>query len=200
MTRNRLLFDFLGLIVAFAVAVPIIIFIKPNGLSGIAVTAGGILAGGFLLGFISFKNDGVKISAILCGLIALTGIVFGILMITGGQSIMGSIDNFVEAIVGPVIGITIIILGIIFMVALIVIGGLLIGVAAIGSVIGEAVWKDKQAILSKEDISYQPADQPLYQPVDPPKSTKPKAKVCPNCGVSNIGEGDFCTNCGAKLS
>jgi hypothetical protein len=201
MARNRFLFDLLGLVLGGAVAYLVGFFITPGGTGGsTAVTVGGLLAGGAILGFFAFKNDGVKIAAILGGIVSLFGIIVGIVMITGSAGVFGDLGNdLLTLIVGPALTIVGIVVGIILMVAGVVIGLIFIAAAAIGSAIGEAIWKDKEA-LPKADAGapYQPT-QVVTAPAEPAPIQQPRAVVCANCGVSNSGTDSFCTNCGAKL-
>jgi len=89
MPRNRFLFDLLGVGLGVAVAYLVGFLSQPTGTGGsITLSIGGILAGGVILGFFAYKNDGVKIAGIMFALIAITGIVVGILMFTLGEEIM----------------------------------------------------------------------------------------------------------------
>ena len=207
MPRNRFLFDLLGIGLGVAAAYLVGFFIQPVGTGGsIALTVGGILAGGAILGFFSYKNDGVKIAGILFAVIAVGGIVIGILMFSLGEEVMQAFsDNILTALVGAALAPVFFIVAIIVIVGGFIIGGLFITAAVIGSAIGEAVWKDKQAELvatSRVGEPYQPTQLPTYEPIEEPKvvqPTQPRTVVCPNCGVSNPGTDKFCTNCGAQL-
>ena len=114
-------------------------------------------------------------------------------------------DNVITALVGAALAPAFIFVAIIIIVGGFIIGGLFIAAAAIGSAIGEAVWKDKEAELvtaSRVGAPYQPTQLPSYEPIDKPKvvqPAQPRSVVCPNCGVSNPGTDKFCTNCGAQL-
>ena len=105
MPRNRFLFDLLGVVLGVAVAYLIGFFIQTNATgASIAVTVGGILAGGVILGFFAYRNDGVKIAGIICGLIAAAGILFGVLMIIGvGDIFQVFAENVFSAILGTVL-------------------------------------------------------------------------------------------------
>ncbi|MHA1953338.1 MAG: hypothetical protein ACW96U_05285, partial [Candidatus Heimdallarchaeaceae archaeon] len=135
MARNRVIFDLLGLILGGAVAYLVGFFIAPGGTGGsISLTVGGILGGGAILGFFAFKNDGVKIAAIMGGIVAVLGIIAGITLLTGAAGIFGDLGaNLITAIVGPVLSVVGIVIGIIIMVAGVVIGVIFIISAAIGS-------------------------------------------------------------------
>jgi hypothetical protein len=201
MARNRFLFDLLGLILGGAVAYFVGFFITPSGTGGsTALTVGGLLAGGAILGFFAFKNDGVKIAGIVGGLIALLGIIAGIVLITGATGIFGDLGNdFVTILIGPALTVVGIFVGIIIMIAGVVICLIFVAAAAIGSAIGEAVWKDKEALpAASVTAPYQPT-QVVSAPVEPTPVQQVKSVVCANCGVSNPGTDSFCTNCGAKI-
>ena len=81
---------------------------------------------------------------------------------------------------------------------------LFVGAAAIGSAIGEAVWKDKaeqQADVATQ--AYQPVQTPqaataAYEPVQTPVK-KTGEVFCTNCGATNVSSDEFCTSCGQKL-
>ncbi|MFW9852238.1 MAG: zinc ribbon domain-containing protein [Candidatus Thorarchaeota archaeon] len=205
MARNRFLFDFLGIIAGVAVAFVITYFSDVSGYGNAAISAGGFLAGGLILGFFAYRNDGVKIAGIICGIVIVLGLIMGVIMITGGGAVFNSIGNIIEAIIGPIFGLVAIIIGIIVIIGMAILAALFVAAAAIGSAIGEAVWKDKQAELvetSTAGAPYQPTQLPTYEPVGEPKvvqPTQPRSVVCPNCGVSNPGTDKFCTNCGAQL-
>lgn len=201
MARNRFLFDLLGVILGGAVAYLVGFFITPGGTGGsISLTVGGILGGGVILGFFAFKNDGVKIAGILGGLAALLGIIAGITLLTGAAGIFGDLGaDLLTAIVGPVLSVVGIVIGIIIMISGVVIGVIFIASAAIGSAIGEAMWKDKAAEpVTSATTPYQPT-QVVTAPVEATPIQQPRSIVCANCGVSNPGTDSFCTNCGAKL-
>ncbi len=205
MPRNRFLFDLLGLVLGVAVAYLIGFFIPTTETAtSILITIGGILAGGVILGFFAYRNDGVKIAGIICGLIAAVGIVFGILMITGvGDFLTVFSENVITALVGTALAPVFIIIAIMLIVGSVLVGLVFVGASAIGSVIGEAVWKDKQALPVAQTVSegtYQPISPDDYQPATAPaQQPYAKSRVCPNCGISNTGTENFCTNCGSKL-
>ncbi|MCG3225686.1 MAG: hypothetical protein H7645_02100 [Candidatus Heimdallarchaeota archaeon] len=199
MARSRVLFDLIGVVVGVAVAYLTTYFTDVSGYGNTAITAGGFLVGGLVLGFFAYKNDGVKIAGIICGLTIVLGLIVGIIMITGGGAILGTIDNLLEAVIGPVLGVVSIILGVIIMIAVVIAGALFVAAAAIGSAIGEAVWKDKQAEpVASAGAPYQPT-QVVTAPIEPTPVQQSRSIVCANCGVSNPGTDSFCTNCGAKL-
>ncbi|MHA1463604.1 MAG: zinc-ribbon domain-containing protein [Candidatus Heimdallarchaeaceae archaeon] len=200
MARNRFLSNLIGIIVYFGTIIPIFLFARSDGYGAAVVWGGGIFGGALLLGFFAYRNDGVKIAAIIAGFIALSGIVIGILMIVGGAAFIDSINNIGDLIFGVVLGPVLIVLGIIFLVAVVVIGGISVGIAAIGSAIGEAVWKDKKGgkFTATPGQKYVPS-QDAYQPASPAKPQGPASVVCKHCNASNPGGDKFCTNCGAKL-
>ena len=193
MARNRFLFDLLGTVIGLGILVPLAIF--PNtgdNYGSLGFTALGTVIGG--LAFLAYKNDGVKISAIISALITIFGIIVGVLMFTLGNTVFEAFsENIFTLFVGFAAGIGIIIIGIIFIVVMIVSSLLFIGFSAIGSVIGEAVWKDKAGEQVDVDVAY----QPIAQPAQP---TKAKDEVfCTNCGATNKISDEFCTSCGGKL-
>lgn len=200
MARNRFLFDLIGIIAFFGSTIPVFLFSRTDGYGAAVIWGAGLFGGALLLGFLAYKNDGVKIAAIMAGLIALAGIVIGVLMIIGGAAVIDSINSMGELIFGVVFGPVLIVLGIIFLIAVIVVGGISIGIAAIGSAIGEAVWKDKQnqKFTATPGQTYVPSHD-AYQPIAAAKPQSSGAIVCKNCSVSNPAGDKFCTNCGAKL-
>ncbi|NPD89156.1 MAG: hypothetical protein HGN29_10555 [Asgard group archaeon] len=201
MPRNRFLFDLLGLVLGLGTSYLLGFYLELAGSGGsIAVSVGGFLAGGFILGFFAYKNDGVKIAGIIFGIVALLGIIFGIIIFTG---IGGIFEVFAENLIGALIGTALapvfIVIAIMLIVGGIIIGGLFVAAAAIGSAIGEAIWKDKEALpVTSSTTPYQPT-QVVTAPVEPTPVRQPRSIVCANCGVSNPGTDSFCTNCGAKL-
>ena len=206
MPRNRFLFDLLGVVLGVAVAYLIGFFIQTSATgASIIITVGGILAGGVILGFFAYRNDGVKIAGIICGLIAVVGILFGVLMITGaGDFLTAFSENVITALVGAALAPVFIIIAIMLIVGSVIVGLVFVGASAIGSVIGEAVWKDKQALPVTQAVPegiYQPISPDDYQPPQTPaQQPYARSKVCPNCGISNTGTENFCTNCGAGLN
>jgi len=206
MPRNRFLFDLLGLVLGVATAFLIGFFIPTSATgSSIIITVGGILAGGIILGFFAYRNDGVKIAGVFCGIIAFAGILFGVLMITGvGGFLEAFSENVITALVGTALAPVFIIIAIMLIVGSIIVGLIFVGASAIGSLIGEAVWKDKLALPTAPVVAggtYQPISPDDYQaPQTPTQQPYAKSVVCPNCGISNTGTDKFCTNCGAKLS
>ncbi len=198
MARNRFLFDLLGVVAGLGILVPLAIF--PNtgdNYGGLGFTALGAVIGGMVLGFLAYKNDGVKISAIISALITIFGIIIGVIMFAAGNTVAEAFsENIFTLFVGFAAGIGIILIGIIFIVVMIVSSLLFIGFAAIGSAIGEAVWKDKAGEQVDVDVSY----QPIQQPTQPTQPTKAKDEVfCTNCGATNKITDEFCTSCGGKL-
>ncbi|MCG3225121.1 MAG: zinc-ribbon domain-containing protein, partial [Candidatus Heimdallarchaeota archaeon] len=111
-----------------------------------------------------------------------------------------SASDIGELIGSLVLGPVILIIGIILIIAVIIVGGISIGVAAIGSAIGEAVWKDKKdkKFTAAPRQTYVPSKD-VYQPTTPAKPQGPVAAVCKQCNASNPGGDKFCINCGAKL-
>ncbi len=207
MPRNRFLFDLLGIGLGVAVAYLVGFFIQPPGTGGsIVLTVGGILAGGAILGFFAYKNDGVKIAGIIFALIAVAGVVVGVLMFSLGEEVMEAFSQDIfTALAGAALAPVFFIIAIIMIIGGFIVGGLFVAAAAIGSAIGESIWKDKQAELVDRGAAvgpYQPTQLPTYEPVGEPKvvqPTQPRSVVCPNCGASNPGTDKFCTNCGAQL-
>ena len=205
MPRNRFLFDLLGLVLGVAVAYLIGFSISTNATgSSIVVTVAGILAGGVILGFFAYRSDGVKIAGIISGLVAVVGILLGVLMITGaGNFLIVFGENIFSAVLGSVLVPVFFIIAIMLIVGSVIVGLLFVGASAIGSVIGEAVWKDKQALPVSQTVSegtYQPISPDDYQPTATTQQPYAKSRVCPNCGISNTGTENFCTNCGSKLN
>lgn len=200
MARNRFLFDFIGIIAFFGCSIPMLLFGNTESGSVFFGWGGGIFGGALLLGFLAYKNDGIKITAIISGLVALAGIIIGVLMIVGVATIFDSSSDLGELIASLILGPLVLIIGIVLIIAVIVVGGISIGVAAIGSVIGEAVWKDKRDItqVTTPGQTYVPS-QDAYQPATPAKPQGSTSSVCKQCNASNPGGDKFCINCGAKL-
>ena len=201
MPRNRFIFDLLGLVLGLGTAYLLGFYLELGGTGGsIAVSVGGFLAGGFILGFFAYKNDGVKMAGIIFGLVALLGIIFGVMMFSGiGGFFEVFAENLITAIVGTVLAPVFIVIAIMLIVGGVIIGGLFVAAAAIGSAIGEAVWKDKEALPDVSTTTpYQPT-QVATAPIEPTPIQQPKSVVCANCGVSNPGTDSFCTNCGARI-
>jgi hypothetical protein len=200
MARNRFLFDVIGIISFFASTIPVFLFANTENASVFFGWGGGIFGGALLLGFFAFKNDGIKITAIIAGLIALGGIIIGVLMIVGAATIFDSTSDLGELIGSLILGPLFLIIGIILIIAVIIVGGISIGVAAIGSAIGEAVWKDKKdkIFTAAPGQTYVPSKD-AYQPTTPVKPQGPSSAVCKQCNASNPGGDKFCINCGAKL-
>ncbi|MCK5408640.1 MAG: hypothetical protein KAJ30_00115, partial [Candidatus Heimdallarchaeota archaeon] len=65
MARNRFLFDFIGIIALFASTIPAFLFANADSAGSFGVWGGGVFGGALLLGFFAYKNDGVKIAAII---------------------------------------------------------------------------------------------------------------------------------------
>jgi len=203
MARNRFLFDLLGIILGFGTA-GLLTFLTRSQSGGATITlsVAGILGGAIILGFFCYKNDGIKIAAILWGIMIIGSIILGVLLIVGSASFLeGFVEDILTAIIGPIFAVILIVMGIILIVGSIVIAVLFIGFTAIGSAIGEAVWKDKQdnkQITAYPGQTYIPS-QDAYQPAAPAKPQGPVSAVCKQCNASNPGGDKFCINCGAKL-
>ncbi|MHA1202291.1 MAG: zinc-ribbon domain-containing protein [Candidatus Heimdallarchaeaceae archaeon] len=200
MARNRFLFDLIGIIAYFGSIIPVFLFSNTENAGTFFSWGGGVFGGALLLGFFAFKNDGIKITAIISGLVALGGIVVGVLMIAGAATIFDSTSDLGELIGGLILGPVVIVIGIVLIIAVIIVGGISIGVAAIGSAIGEAVWKDKKDknFTAVPGQTYVPSKD-AYQPTTPTKPQGPGSAVCKQCNASNPGGDKFCINCGAKL-
>ena len=205
MARNRFLFDFLGVVLGLGIMIPMAIFLQTDSAGSLGFVALAVVLGGGVLGFLGYRNDGVKIAGIISGLIALFGIIIGVLMFTLGEDFANAIaQDIFSAFIGVIGGLVIIVVGIIFIVAMIVSSILFVGAAAIGSAIGEAVWKDKagqQADVATQ--AYQPVQTPqaataAYEPVQTP-AKKAGEVFCTNCGATNVSSDEFCTSCGQKL-
>ncbi|GAH19141.1 unnamed protein product, partial [marine sediment metagenome] len=129
-------------------------------------------------------------------------VIFGVLLIVGSASFLeGFVEDVLTAIIGPIFAVILIVMGIILIVGSFVIGLLFIGFTAIGSAIGEAVWKDKKdgkKFTTSPGQTYVPS-QDAYQPIAPVKPQATTGVVCKQCNVSNPTGDKFCTNCGAKL-
>jgi hypothetical protein len=203
MARNRLLFDLLGIILGFGTT-GLLLFFSSNQIDETAIFLSivGLLGGALLLGFFSYRNDGVKIAAILWGILIVGSIILGVILIVGASTFLeGFVDDILTALLGPIFAVILIVLAIMFMVGSVIIGGLFIGFTAIGSAIGEAVWKDKKDIKQVTTIPgqiYVPS-QDAYQPAAPAKPQGPGSAVCKQCNASNPSGDKFCINCGAKL-
>ena len=204
MARNRFLFDLLGTIVGLGIMIPMTIFLNTGDFGTIGFTALGVVLGGGVLGFLAYRNDGVKIAGTISGLIALFGIIIGVLMFTLGEEFAEAItENVLTAFIGGIGAILIWVIAIIFIVAMIVASIIFAGSAAVGSAIGEAVWKDKAGDEPDVSAPYQPVQpaQAVYQPVG--QAAQPVKKAgevfCTNCGGTNNATDEFCTSCGGKL-
>ncbi len=208
MARNRLLFDILGIAAGVAIAVPIALFVNLGGDYGdIGISAGSFLIGGFVLGFLAYKNDGIKIAGALSGILIILGIIGGVLIFTIGETLAETMsENLLGALIGIPLGVGFIVVGIIMIVVLIVASLLFVAASGIGSAIGEAVWKDKKGDVEVATVAtgaYQPINpaQAAYQPVQQPaKPVKQAGEVfCTHCGATNVAVDEFCTSCGGKL-
>ena len=206
MARNRLLFNFLATISGLAILIaPIFIFrnIDNAGVFGLFATE--VVIGGAILGFLGYKNDGLKIAGAISGIIAIFGIVFGILIMTKGAEIVPYIfpANIAGVILGIIGAVVTIVFGFLFIIALIIAAALFVGSAAVGSMIGNGVWRDKakEELEAGETLQPSNASQAAYKPVKQP--TEPVRKAgevfCTNCGATNVAEDEFCTSCGSKL-
>jgi hypothetical protein len=205
MARSRFLFDLLGTVVGLGILIPLAIF--PNtgeNYAGLGFTALGTVIGGLALGFIAYKKDGVKIAGAFAGLIAIFGIVVGVIMFAAGETVAKVFaENIFTLFVGFAGAIAMIIIGIIFIVVMIISSLLFVGFAAIGAAIGKSVWKDEAEEIAEKTGVYQTV-QTAYQPVQPTQQYEQPAKqpgqvFCTNCGATNDAKIEFCTSCGAKL-
>lgn len=210
MGRNRFLSNLIALIVGGAIIYPIVNFIDITSRGGtISANVGTFLLGGFLLGLIAYKNDGIKIAAIISLTIFILATILGVIMIVSGG---GAIEDFskdvVEQIFGSVLGFTIIIIGIILIVGFAISAGLFIAASAIGSAIGNSIWRDKEKEFEARGAyspdAYQPAQQPYQQPQQPyqqpyQQPQQVRVKVCHYCGTEVPSSDSFCINCGAKI-
>ncbi|MCE7741525.1 MAG: hypothetical protein GOP50_03615 [Candidatus Heimdallarchaeota archaeon] len=211
MARNRLLFDLLGTVAGLGIMIPMAIFLNTGNYGTLGFTTGGVILGGLVLGFLAYKSDGVKIAGAISGLMALFGIVVGVIMFAAGETFAQDLaDDIFGALIGGVGAILLVVIGIIFIVVMIVASLIFVGTAAIGSAIGEAVWKDKAGEQTDVSAPYQPVQpaQATYQPVQPAQATyqpveKPVKQAgevfCTNCGATNNAADEFCTSCGGKL-
>ncbi|MEE9409840.1 MAG: zinc-ribbon domain-containing protein [Candidatus Heimdallarchaeota archaeon] len=208
MARNRFLWNFLGILAGVGALVAAFLINKYAVASfdwgPITVWSIGGLVATLLLNFFAYKRDGMKITGIVCAFVVIGGVLIGILMLVTGGEIFGAMgEDLLTTILGPALFAMVLVFGIVLIVGSILGSGILIGVAAIGSAIGESVWKDKQA----EQVSsytpggtYQTIRPEDYQTTQQPVQPRSSSVVCPNCGISNISTDKFCTNCGAKLN
>ncbi|MHA1200651.1 MAG: hypothetical protein ACTSQF_15135, partial [Candidatus Heimdallarchaeaceae archaeon] len=121
MARNRFLFDLLGTVAGLGIMIPMAIFLDTGDYGTIGFTSLGVVLGGLVLGFLGYKSDGVKIAGVISGLLALFGIIIGVLMFALGEEFAEAIaDNIFTALIGGVGAILLVVVGIIFIVALIV--------------------------------------------------------------------------------
>ncbi len=176
MARNRILFDILAFICGIATIMLIVFLIRDsNNFLGLL----GVLTGGFVMGFIAYNNDGIKI-ALFTGLgVFIFGLITGILIITGVLGEMTTaegLQGIVNAIVGPII----IIIALILILLSGVIGAILAIGAAIGGAIGQNIWDDNKG---EEKVTE-------YQQV---------SNVCQSCGAKNPPDNTYCKDCGRKL-
>ncbi len=203
MGRNRFLSNLVALIVSLAITYPIVHFIDNVTRGGtISVNAGAFLFGGFILGLIAYKNDGIKIAAIISITIFILATIVGVMMIVAGGGTIGDFSqDVVEQIFGPILGLTFIIIGIILIVGFAIAAGLFIVASAIGSAIGNSIWRDKEKELEARGAyspdAYQPAQQPYQQPYQQPQQAR--VKLCQYCGTEVPSSDSFCINCGAKI-
>lgn len=176
MARNRILFDILAFICGIATIMLIIFLIQDsNNLLGLL----GILAGGFVMGFIAYNNDGIKM-ALFTGLgLFVFGLITGILIIIGVLGEMTSaegLQSIVNAIVGPII--------IVIAIVLILLSGLIAAILAIGAgiggAIGQNIWNDSKG---EENFTE-------YQQI---------SNICQSCGAKNPPDNTYCKDCGGKL-
>lgn len=215
MARNRFLSNLVALIVSLAITYPLVHFIDNITRGGtISVNAGAFLFGGFMLGLLAYKNDGIKIAAVISIVIFILATIVGVMMIVGGGAIGDFSKNVVEQIFGPILGLTFIIIGIILIVGFAISAGLFIVASAIGSAVGNNIWRDKEKELEargayspdayqltqqpyQQPQPYQPAQQPAKQPYQQPQQAR--VKVCQYCGNEVPSSDSFCINCGAKF-
>ncbi|MHA1687602.1 MAG: zinc-ribbon domain-containing protein [Candidatus Heimdallarchaeaceae archaeon] len=202
MVRNRTFWDIFALIAAIGsfAGFYYLSSVLASQSSTITMFLVAIAVSGLVLGFFAYKNDGIKMAAIISALVIAGGIIFGIVVISSGSQIISDLanqGNIFGAILGPLVGLTIIIGGIILMVVGLISSLVLILITAIGSLIGDAVWKDKK---------HEKAETPVY--VTPGAPTQQIQKnignstqviYCTNCGMPNSPDQDYCTNCGAKM-
>jgi len=216
MSRNRFLSNLVALIVSLAITYPIVHFIDNITRGGtISVNAGAFLFGGFILGLLAYKNDGIKIAAVISITVFILATIVGVMMIAGGGgAIVDFSKNVVEQIFGSVLGLTFIIIGIVLIAGFAISAGLFIVASAIGSAIGNNIWRDKEKELEargayspdayqpaqqpyQQPQPYQPAQQPAKQPYQQPQQAR--VKVCQYCGNEVPSSDSFCINCGAKF-
>ncbi len=218
MSRNRFLSNLVALIVSLAITYPMVHFIDNITRGGtISVNAGAFLFGGFILGLLAYKNDGIKIAAIISITVFILATIVGVIMIVSGGGVIGDFSqDVVEQIFGSVLGLTIIVIGIVLIIGFAIAAGLFIAASAIGSAIGNSIWRDKEKELEARGAyspdAYQPTQQPYqqpqpyqhpdaYQPTQQPyqKPQQARVKVCQYCGTEVPSSDSFCINCGAKI-
>ncbi len=213
MGRNRFLSNLIALIVGGAIIYPMVNFIDITSRGGtISANVGTFLLGGFLLGLIAYKNDGIKIAAFISITVFILATILGVIMIVSGGGAIGDFSkDVVEQIFGSVLGFTIIVIGIILIIGFAISAGLFIAASAIGSAIGNSIWRDKEKEFEARGAyspdAYQPAQQP-YQPAQQPyqqaqqpyqQAQQSRVKVCQYCGTEVPSSDSFCINCGAKI-
>ncbi len=200
MARNRALVNILGFILGIGIAAVLMFVLGPlNASIDSPLKISGFLVGGFIVGFVGYKNDGVRISTIFSIALGALGIIMGVLIASESLAFLGDIETASEAIFGFVIGTLGWVGGIFLIIAFVVAAISFIITAAIGSAIGNLVWRDKEKELETRG-TYQVQQQ--YQPVQTQQlqTTQTSNSIfCSNCGTSNKGEDSFCVSCGAKL-
>ncbi|GAG83338.1 unnamed protein product, partial [marine sediment metagenome] len=143
-----------------------------------------------------------KIAAFISITVFILATILGVIMIISGGGAIGDFSkDIVEQIFGSVLGFTIIIIGIILIVGFAISAGLFIAASAIGSAIGNSIWRDKEKEFEARGAyspdTYQPAQQPYQQPYQQPQQVR--VKVCHYCGTEIPSSDSFCINCGAKI-
>ncbi len=202
MARNRKLVNILGFVLGIGIAAVLMFVLGPlNASIDAPLKISGFLVGGFIVGFVGYKNDGIKISTFFSMALGVLGIILGVLITTGALAFLGDIETASEAIFGFVIATLGWVGGIFLIIAFIVAAVGFIITAAIGSAIGNLIWRDKEKEVEARG-AYQVSQQ-AYQPVQTQPQVQPTQKqssvFCSSCGTSNKREDTFCTNCGLKL-
>jgi len=194
MKRNRILSNIIAVLGAIAIAAIIALFATSDTITGILV---GTVVGGFFLGFIGYRYDGVKIAAIIAFIGTVLGIILGVTILKGGGKFLaGTNSTLVTLGVALGLALSIVIIGVILIVLSIIGGIALILTALIGAALGELVWKDKKSAISGTTQVVGVKRTSMY----PAKSPSNNAYiVCPYCGARNNTEATFCVNYGAKL-
>ena len=180
MTRNRVLFDILAFFLGIAAFVAYLFIAQENISTLLSLLM--VVFSGFVMGFVAFRRDGIKI-ALFTGLgIFIMGVATAALMIVGVFESLASaegLDQLGIAIAGPIFIVAAIILFILSLVT----GGLLSLGALIGANIGKNVWKDQPDMKYQ---NYAPPNQAI-------------GIICQNCNWKNPPDNRFCKNCGVKI-